>query len=113
VNYVLAGPLGEPGATRREIPALEQVQVDDLERPGLFSLSFAGQVVAEFALAFTDAAESDLTHAARGERASTRAAARMEAELSWVELALILGALGLALLDWFALARLSAWSRIA
>ncbi|MSR62517.1 MAG: VWA domain-containing protein [Planctomycetes bacterium] len=112
VSYTLSGPLDSAEASTRAVPALEQVRVDDLERPGLYRLSFADTSVAEFAVAFADAAESDLRQATRGTRASSREAARVESELSWVELALILGALALALLDWFALARLAAWSRI-
>lgn len=109
VLYALEGPLGSARSARREVPALEQVVVDGLEQPGLYSLSFGGRQVAEFAVAFTDAAESDLRGAGSGTRPSALDSARLAAELSWIELALIAGALGLALLDWFALARLSAW----
>jgi len=108
VLYQLEGPLGDARSTRREIPALEQVVVDGLEQPGLYSLAFAGRPVAEFAVAFTDAAESDLRDASPGKRPAAQESARLESELSWIELALIAGALALALVDWFALARFSA-----
>jgi hypothetical protein len=108
VLYSLEGPLGDARSTRREVPALEQVVVDDLEQPGLYRLAYADRPVAEFAVAFTDAAESDLRAANPGKRPAAQESARIESELSWIELALIAGALALALLDWFALARFSA-----
>src|SRR5262245_2122369 len=108
VLYSLEGPLGDARSARREVPALEQVVVDDLEQPGLYRLTFAARPVAEFAVAFTDAAESDLRGANPGKRPAAQESAHLETELSWIELALIAGALALALLDWFALARFSA-----
>jgi len=110
VLYVLEGPLGEAHGARREIPALEAVIVDDLRWPGAYRLSFGERPVAEFAVAFTDAAESDLRGANPGKRPAALEVAELDAELSWIELALLAGALGLALLDWFALSLLSGWT---
>jgi hypothetical protein len=113
VVYALEGPLGDASKPLREIPALEEVVVDGLERPGAYRLTFGARTVAEFAVAFTDAAESDLRGANAGRHPATRAGAELEAEFSWIQLALIVGALGLALLDWFALSRLSSWTGTA
>jgi hypothetical protein len=105
VRYTLEGPLEDPHRARREVPALEAVVVDDLEWPGAYRLFFGERVVAEFAVAFTDAAESDLRAGSSGHRAATRADTTLEAELSWFELVLILGALGAAFVNWFFLKR--------
>src|SRR6185503_3632607 len=105
VLYALEGPLGSPMSARREVPALEEVVVDGLEQPGAYRLSFQDRPVADFAIAFTDAAESDLRGANSGKRPAAQESARLETELSWIELALIAGALAFALLDWFVLSR--------
>jgi hypothetical protein len=120
LRYVLDGPLDSlldspfnsmspPAASaaraQREIPALEQVLVDGLEEPGLYRLLFRGAAVAEVAVSFMDAAESDLRDARPGKRPAELESGRMDAELEWVELALVAAALALALLDWRVLAR--------
>jgi hypothetical protein len=103
--YELEGPLGEPNSAKREAPAIEEVVVDGLEEPGLYSLSYAGREVAQFALSFSDAAESDLTAARSGARPSELALAALESEMSWIELALIVLALAAIGLDWYVLQR--------
>ena len=103
--YQLEGPLGTTRSTRREVPALEQVVVDGLEEPGLYRLSFADRALAEFALSFVDAAESDLRRMLPGQRPSALETARIESELSWIEFALIGCALVLIALDWWVLQR--------
>jgi hypothetical protein len=116
LRYVLDGPfdplldsMSPPAASaaraQREIPALEQVLVDGLEEPGLYRLLFRGAAVAEVAVSFMDAAESDLRDARPGKRPAELESGRMDAELEWVELALVAAALALALLDWRVLAR--------
>jgi hypothetical protein len=105
LEYELVGPLATPEEARRAVPALEEVVVDGLEEPGLYRLEFRGQPVAEFAVHFADAAESDLRALAPGERVSELAAASLTAELSGLELAGIVVVLALVALDWWALAR--------
>jgi hypothetical protein len=105
LDYELAGPLATPLEATRTVPALEEVVLDGLEEPGLYRLSFAGRPVAEFAVHFSDAAESDLGDALPGVRAAGQASAALVAELSPVELALIVLVLLAITLDWWALAR--------
>jgi hypothetical protein len=107
-RYSLEGPLGTPQSATREIPALEQVVVDGLEQPGLYRLSFAGAEVARFALSFADAAESDLRAMLPGRREAELRSSRLEADVSWIELALIALTLTLVGLDWFVLQRTGA-----
>jgi hypothetical protein len=101
----MSPPAASAARAQREIPALEQVLVDGLEEPGLYRLLFRGAAVAEVAVSFMDAAESDLRDARPGKRPAELESGRMDAELEWVELALVAAALALALLDWRVLAR--------
>lgn len=104
-RYELAGPLGASSASRREVAALEEVVIDGIEEPGLYRLSHRGVAVAEFALSYVDAAESDLSTALPGTREAEGDGAELDAGLSGVELALVsLAALAL-LLDWWFLRR--------
>jgi hypothetical protein len=110
-RYVVEGPLATPRSSSREVPALEELVVDGLEEPGLYRVTFAGAPVAEFALSFVDAAESDLAPASSGRREAELESARLESELSWLELALIGAALALVALDWIALERAGRYVR--
>jgi hypothetical protein len=103
--YVLEGPLASTHNRQRDVPALEAVVVDGLEDPGFYRLSFAGRAVAEFALSFLDAAESDARGMLPGRREATLGNARVDAELSWIEFALIAAALALCGADWWVLQR--------
>jgi len=105
ILYTLEGPLDEPGAQPASVQALEEVVVDDLARPGAYRLAFGGRALAEFALNFTDARESDLRAARPGQRPAAQGATPLEDELSWIELALLVGTLGLVLADAWVLAR--------
>ncbi len=104
-RYTLEGPRGSAHATTREVPALGQIVVDGLEEPGLYALAFEGRTVAEFALSFADAAESDLAKSRPGHSEAELAGASLDTELSWIELALIALTLTLVALDWFVLRR--------
>ncbi|MBM3990377.1 MAG: VWA domain-containing protein [Planctomycetes bacterium] len=104
-RYELEGPLGASASTKREVAALEEVVVDGLEEPGLYRLSHQGRPVADFALSYVDAAESDLSTALPGARAAEGGSAELDTGLSGAELALVaLAALAL-LLDWWFLRR--------
>lgn len=106
-EYELIGPCaldGSGGATRN-LPALARVVIDDLELAGLYRLSFRGARVAEFALSFVDAAESDLSGQRPGRRAAQSAASEIDVGLSWIEIALLFATLTLVALDWWVLAR--------
>jgi hypothetical protein len=97
-EYVLTGPAG----AERSLAARATLYVDGLEQPGLHRLSCDGRVLAELAVSFVDAAESDLRGLAAGTRASTVGGATLAAELTWIELALAAAALALVLGDaWF------------
>ncbi|MEQ1893803.1 MAG: hypothetical protein ABL998_14770, partial [Planctomycetota bacterium] len=112
LDYELTGPLATPLETTRVVPALEEVVLDGLEEPGLYRLAFAGRPVAELAVHFSDAAESDLRDALPGVRAPELASAALAAELSGVELALLMLVLVLVALDWWALARVPGKVRV-
>ncbi len=101
--YKLTGPLGVPEQREREVAALEQVVIDGLEEPGLYELSLGAERVAQFALSFADAAESDLSTALAGRREATLGNAQVEAALSWIEVALLALAAAALILDWFVL----------
>jgi len=105
LEYELEGPLGTPRATKRLVPALEEVVVDGLEEPGLHRLSFRGRPVAEVAVHFADGAESDLSAALPGRRTAERTSATLEAEFSPLELLGLVLVLGLLALDWWSLSR--------
>lgn len=104
-RFVVEGPLGAAQSARREVAALEEVVVDGLEEPGLYRLSHAGRPVAEFALSYVDAAESDLSTALPGVRAAESEDSGLDSGLSGVELALVGLALAALLLDWWFLRR--------
>jgi hypothetical protein len=103
-RYTLEGPLG-PSSSSREVAALEQVLVEGLEEPGIYRLSYAGAHLAEFALSFSDAAESDLRDLLPGRREAELGSATLESELSGLELLLIALTLGFVAFDWFVLQR--------
>jgi len=95
-EYVLTTPTGS-----RELRSRGLLIVDDLREVGSYTLSRAGEVVAEFAVHFGDDAESDLTQLDAGERKSTALLAEQRADASWVEMLLASLALGALLLDWY------------
>lgn len=114
-RYVLEGPFDASGAalrtgtpSTREVTALEQVLVEGLEEPGLYRLAHSGRAVAEFALSFSDAAESDLRDRLPGRRGAETEASELEAELSGLELLLIALTLALVAFDWLVLQRAGA-----
>lgn len=113
LEYELEGPLGSPRASKRVVPALEEVVVDGLDEPGLHRLSFRGRAVAEVAVHFADGAESDLSTALPGRREVERGSAALEAEFSPLELLGLLLVLGLLALDWWSLSRGAAAARVA
>jgi hypothetical protein len=101
--YTLLGPIGTPEQREREVAALEQVVIDGLEEPGLYELRFGAERVAQFALSFADAAESDLSTALAGRREATLGNANVESALSWIEVLLLALTAAALLLDWFVL----------
>lgn len=101
--YTLRGPLGTPEEREREVAALEQVVVDGLEEPGLYELHFGAERVAQFALSFADAAESDLSTALAGRREATLGNASVESALSWIEVLLLALTATALIVDWFVL----------
>lgn len=105
-SYTLAGPLESPNATSRELVARAEMEFDGFDAPGWYRLSLGARQVTQLGVSFLDAAESDLRAAGSGRRESSLASASVEEELSWLELAALVGALVFACLDWWVLSRL-------
>ena len=104
-TYVLEGVLGPAAGEQRELLARRVLEIDDVERAGVHRLRLDQRVVAEFALSFLDAAESDLRAAGSGVRESSLAAAELDAEMSWLAWAVLAGALVALCADWWVLTR--------
>jgi len=101
----------EGGGEVRELPSRGTLEVDDVPLPGVYTLSSEGRELCQIAFSFADPAESDLRGLRPGERAGSQSLARVLAGFTWMEVLLLTGVLGCALLDWLVLSRArSAWT---
>ncbi len=99
-TYVLAGE-----GTERAIRAREALVIDGIARPGRYELRANGEPLCAIGVSFCDAAESDLRVLGAGERESNRAFSAIRSGLGRLEMALLLAALALVVLDWIVLGR--------
>jgi len=97
-EYQLTGPDG-----RRELRAQAVLEVDGLERTGLYELRRGGQSLVQIGVHFGDDSESDLRELSTGERVAAAELAAQESGSSAVILLLAALALAALLLDWWVL----------
>lgn len=109
--YTLRGPLQTQPSPERELRARSVLEFDGFETPGWYEFALGERVLTRLGVSFLDAAESDLRAAGAGRRESSAELARIDEELSWLELAALAGALACACLDWWVLSRASAARR--
>lgn len=108
-SYVLER---QGGGLRREVRAMETLQIEGLELPGLYTLSSQAGELARFGLSFKDPAESDLRQLEAGQRDSSAAYSQVRASMGPLESALLGLTLGLLLLDWWVLKRQRIQTRV-
>ncbi len=93
------------GDWEREYPARGTLVAEDIERPGLYTLSRDGRELCRFGVGFKDPAESDLRGMRPGDNSRDLALARIRAGMNPVQMGAIVGVLVALLLDWWVLAR--------
>ena len=99
-RYRFEGP-----GTNLEIEGRSTIEIDTVERPGLYRLSNEQGTLCEVAYSFADAAESDLRQARPGQHAGTPSIQEILAGFSWPEMLLIGAVLALLAVDWWYLSR--------
>lgn len=93
------------GPVSRDLTHAQDVVIDGLRRPGVYTVSRDGVAQAEIAVNLLDPAESDLGGRSAGDRAPTVAATKVGSDLSALDTVLLALALLLLLLDWWVLSR--------
>jgi len=99
-RYTWRGPAGGG-----DVPLGDPLVVEGLDRPGEYELLRDGEPVAQFAVHFTDPAESDLRGNGTVGADEAPSDAQVRAELSLLQFGLLFAALALVLLDWWFLVR--------
>lgn len=90
---------------RMELKSRATLAVEDVERPGLYTLSTQGKPLCMVGYSFVDAAESDLRELLSGQRAGSANLATILAGFTWLEMLLLILGLALIVLDWYVLSR--------
>jgi len=90
---------------RMELRSRATLAVEDVERPGLYTLSTQGKALCTVGYSFVDPAESDLQGLLSGRRAGSANLATILAGFTWLELLLLTLGLALIVIDWIVLSR--------
>jgi len=104
-EYTFAGPRGSATSTSRRVRARGMLAIDDVARPGVYTLVRGETWLCDVAYSFSDAAESDLRGLRPGVRAGEVTIARVLAGFTWIEIVLLVLVLGLVVLDWQVLSK--------